>query len=101
MITNRTMAPCADFYDSIQDGVEAAIERVHQARAEALFLGLRMMQGVDLKRHRLQFGADVRESHEAELARFSEAGLIEYDGDMIKLTRSGTLLSNEVFSAFV
>lgn len=81
------------------------VERIElskqQARAEALFLGLRMMQGVDLKLHRLQFGSDVRESHEAELARFHEAGLIEYAGDLIKLTRSGTLLSNEVFSAFV
>lgn len=81
------------------------VERVEltndQARAEALFLGLRMMQGVDLKRHELQFGADVRDSHQAELARFREAGLIEYDGDLLKLTRSGTLLSNEVFSAFV
>ncbi|MCA1575330.1 MAG: radical SAM family heme chaperone HemW [Acidobacteria bacterium] len=89
----------------IQKDASPVVERIelskHQARAEALFLGLRMMQGVDLKRHQLQFGADPWDSHEAELARFREAGLIEYDGDLIKLTRSGTLLSNEVFSAFV
>jgi len=89
----------------IQRDASPVVERIklskHQARAEALFLGLRMMQGVDLKRHQLQFGADPWDSHEAELARFREAGLIEYDGDLIKLTRSGTLLSNEVFSAFV
>ncbi len=89
----------------IQRDASPVVERIklskHQARAEALFLGLRMMQGVDLKRHQLQFGADPRDSHKAELARFREAGLIEYDGDLIKLTRSGTLLSNEVFSAFV
>ncbi len=89
----------------IQRDASPVVERIklskHQARAEALFLGLRMMQGVDLKRHQLQFGADPPDSHEAELVRFREAGLIEYDGDLIKLTRSGTLLSNEVFSAFV
>ena len=89
----------------IQRDASPVVERIelskHQERAEALFLGLRMMQGVDLKRHQLQFGADPWDSHEAELARFREAGLIEYDGDLIKLTRSGTLLSNEVFSAFV
>ena len=33
--TNRTMAPCTDFYDSIQDGVEAGIKAVHQGRADA------------------------------------------------------------------
>ncbi len=95
----------ARYVDLIQKDGSPVVDRIelskHQVRAEALFLGLRMMQGVDLRQHHLQFGADVRESHEAELARFSEAGLIEYDGDLIKLTRSGTLLSNEVFSAFV
>jgi oxygen-independent coproporphyrinogen-3 oxidase len=95
----------AQYTDLIQRDASPVVERIeltkHQARAEALFLGLRMMQGVDLKQHTLQFGTDVRDSHEAELARFREAGLIEYDGDLIKLTRSGTLLSNEVFSAFV
>ncbi len=95
----------ARYTNLIQREDSPVVERIelskHQARAEALFLGLRMMQGVDLKRHHLQFGADVRDSHEAELARFREAGLIEYDGDLVKLTRSGTLLSNEVFSAFV
>jgi oxygen-independent coproporphyrinogen-3 oxidase len=95
----------ARYTDLIQRDASPVVERVelskHQARAEALFLGLRMMQGVDLKRHHLQFGADIRDSHQAELARFREAGLIEYDGDLLKLTRAGTLLSNEVFAAFV
>jgi oxygen-independent coproporphyrinogen III oxidase len=95
----------ARYVELIQSDASPVVERIElsrdQARAEALFLGLRMMQGVDLQQHHLQFGADVRESHEAELARFCEAGLIEYDGDLIKLTRSGTLLSNEVFAAFV
>jgi oxygen-independent coproporphyrinogen-3 oxidase len=95
----------ARYTDLIQRDASPVVERIelseHQARGEALFLGLRLMQGVDLKQHQLHFGADVRDSHAAELARFCEAGLIEYDGDLLKLTRSGTLLSNEVFSAFV
>jgi len=95
----------ARYTDLIQRDASPVVERIQlnmdQARAEALFLGLRMMQGVDLKHHQSQFGSDPRESHEADLARFQEAGLIELDGDLIKLTRSGTLLSNEVFSAFV
>jgi coproporphyrinogen III oxidase-like Fe-S oxidoreductase len=59
------------------------------------------MRGIDLKRHHLQFGADIRDTHRMELTRFHDAGLIEYDGNLLKLTRSGMLLSNEVFSAFV
>lgn len=71
------------------------------AGTEALFLGLRLTRGVDLGEHRARFGADVRASHADDLARFAEAGLVEFDGDRLRLTRGGALLSNEVFAAFV
>jgi len=61
-------------------------------RSESLFLGLRLMKGVN---------RDLCKDYEPDLERFREAGLLEFDGDYIKLTRSGALLSNEVFSAFV
>lgn len=63
-----------------------------ELRSEALFLGLRMMRGVS---------RDLCRDYETDLKRFREAGLLELDGDYIKLTRNGALLSNEVFSAFV
>lgn len=72
-----------------------------EARAEAVFLGLRMMRGVSLRKYQELFGADLREGHGDDLDRFREAGLIESDGDLLRLTRSGALLSNEVFAAFV
>ncbi len=72
-----------------------------QVQAEALFLGLRMMNGVDLSRYESRFGSDVRATYEADLDRFQEAGLIECEGGLLRLTRPGALLSNEVFSAFV
>lgn len=61
-------------------------------RAESLFLGLRLMRGVS---------RDLCKDYETDLERFREAGLLELDGDCLRLTRSGALLSNEVFSAFV
>jgi oxygen-independent coproporphyrinogen-3 oxidase len=70
-------------------------------QAEAVFLGLRMMQGFSFTEYREVFGADLREKHENDLTRFREAGLIECSGDLLKLTRAGALLSNEVFSAFI
>lgn len=72
-----------------------------EARAEAVFLGMRMMRGISVRTYQKLFGANLRETHERDLKRFREAGLIEFDGDLIKLTRSGALLSNEVFTAFV
>ena len=70
-------------------------------RAEALFLGMRLMRGVDVRRYQESFGVDLREQHGADLDRFYKAGLLEFEGDLIRLTRSGALLSNEVFAAFV
>ncbi|HEU4768952.1 MAG TPA: radical SAM family heme chaperone HemW [Pyrinomonadaceae bacterium] len=70
-------------------------------RAEALFLGMRMMRGVDLREYRELFGIDLRAEHRDELDRFREAGLLEFDGDLVRLTRNGALMSNEVFAAFV
>jgi oxygen-independent coproporphyrinogen-3 oxidase len=70
-------------------------------QAEAVFLGLRMMQGLSMKEYSRMFGADLGAQHEDDLVRFREAGLLEFDGDLLKLTRAGALLSNEVFSAFV
>ena len=70
-------------------------------QAEAMFLGLRMMHGFSFAEYQQTFGADLRAQHETDLARFREAGLIECNGDLLKLTRAGALLSNEVFAAFI
>ena len=72
-----------------------------ERQAEAVFLGLRMMQGLSLKEYSRMFGTELGAQHEDDLARFREAGLIECSGDLLKLTRAGALLSNEVFAAFV
>jgi coproporphyrinogen III oxidase-like Fe-S oxidoreductase len=56
---------------------------------------------VDVRRYQQSFGIDLREQHAADLDRFHKAGLLEFDGDLIRLTRTGALLSNEVFAAFV
>ena len=69
-------------------------------RAEALFLGLRLMRGVHLQQYRESFGVDLVAEHATELERFQTAGLVELN-EYLKLTRNGALLSNEVFSAFV
>ncbi|HZI19060.1 MAG TPA: radical SAM family heme chaperone HemW [Pyrinomonadaceae bacterium] len=73
-----------------------------EASAESLFLGLRLLdRGVNLAEHRARFRRDVRAEHGEDLRRFAEAGLLELDGDTLRLTPHGALLSNEVFSAFV
>jgi len=89
----------------IEAGQSPIIESINltkeEAQAEAVFLGLRLMRGISVQDYWEVFGADLLEQHEQDLARFREAKLLEFDGDLIRLTRSGALLSNEVFGAFV
>ena len=93
------------YVEMVESGASPVVEEQQlspiDVRAEAVFLGMRMMQGVDLRRYRESFGVDLREEHADDLDRFCKAGLVELDGDLIRLTRTGALLSNEVFAAFV
>ena len=93
------------YVETIESGVSPIVEEQQlsktDVRAEAVFLGMRLMQGVDLRRYRESFGVDLRDEHGEDLDRFCEAGLVEFDGDLVRLTRTGALLSNEVFAAFV
>lgn len=89
----------------VTSGSSPIVETVNlspvEIQAEAMFLGLRMMSGINANQYRDSFGIDVHDRYRDQFARFHEAGLIEWDGDFVRLTRSGALLSNEVFSAFV
>jgi putative oxygen-independent coproporphyrinogen III oxidase len=69
--------------------------------AEALFMGLRLREGIKLSEFRLEYGVDVIERYGHELPRLRDAGLIELGGGCLALTATGRLLSNEVFVSFV
>jgi len=93
----------SQYVRSIEDQQSPVVERTdlsdEDARSESIFLGLRLMRGVDLQSHRARFGMDLRQEHSGELDRLEEAGLIRTDRDVLKLTMRGALLSNEVFAA--
>lgn len=68
---------------------------------EALFLGLRRTEGIELQAFHGRHDLDVLGEFGEGLDPMIEAGLVEIDGDTLRLTRRGLLLSNEVFTAFV
>ena len=93
------------YVETIESGLSPVVEEQQlsqtEVRAEALFLGMRLMRGIDMHAFRESFGVDLRDEYAADLDRFCKAGLVEFEGDLIRLTRNGALLSNEVFAAFV
>ena len=70
-------------------------------QSEAIFLQLRLREGVDLPGHESRFGVDVLKRYEPELERLFEAGLIEIADSCLRITRAGKVLANEVFAAFI
>ena len=68
---------------------------------EALFLGLRVAEGIDLAAVRKRYGLDPEVRFAAAWERGTAAGLIEREGTSIRLTRAGRVRSNELFAELV
>jgi putative oxygen-independent coproporphyrinogen III oxidase len=92
--------------DSLEQYVAgAALNRTEVSRQAALeesfFLGLRLNEGVDLAKMRDEFGTFVVTPLRDLLVDLAGASVIEWEGDRLRLTRRGRLLSNEVFERFL
>lgn len=70
-------------------------------QSEAIFLRLRLRDGVDLEAHRTAFGVTIATKYRDEIDRLREAGLIEMDESRLRISRAGKVLANEVFAAFI
>jgi putative oxygen-independent coproporphyrinogen III oxidase len=64
---------------------------------EALFTGLRLVEGVDLEALRIRYGEDFALPDDDCLSALAGSGLLVRDASRLRLTRRGWLLSNEVF----
>jgi len=71
------------------------------ALEETFFLGLRLTRGVNLERVSVEFGAPAGASFEPVILEMVQAGLMEQQRSVIRLTPRGRLLSNEVFERFI
>ena len=68
---------------------------------EALFMGLRLTEGIATDLYRVRFGQDVWTRYGEALLPAVEAGLVVHEIGRIRLTRRGMLLANEVMQVFV
>ncbi len=68
---------------------------------EAWFLGLRLNAGVRVAALEQEFGSAMVAPAMNVTARLAEDGLLAFDGETVRLTARGRLLSNEVFQQFL
>jgi len=72
-----------------------------EAMAEFMFLGLRLLEGVDKEEFVRQFGRELEEAFPKVVGKFCERGLLQEQGTMLRLTSKGLLLANLVMQEFV
>jgi coproporphyrinogen III oxidase-like Fe-S oxidoreductase len=68
---------------------------------ETFFLGLRLTRGVDLAAVAAEFGEKAVAGFSETIREVVEAGLLSREGERLRLTARGRLLSNEVFERFI
>ena len=68
---------------------------------EALFTGLRLVEGIDLDDFAARYGVNVWEKYGEALQPFVDAGWLVRDAERLRLTRAGMLMANEVMGVFV
>ncbi len=66
----------------------------HMALEEEVFLGLRLLDGINLSRIEAQYGVNLR----GRLPRLLEAGAVAVEGDILRLLPARLAVSNEVFA---
>ncbi len=94
----REMAGPLTILSSEKDLPETVLVGVEDAFEESLFLGLRMNEGIDLAALQRMFGGGRIQSVMPSLIEVCEAGLLNMDGERVRLTARGRMASNEVFS---
>ncbi len=101
----RNVSATEDYVRRIASGSDVVSERRVLTPAsmveEALFMGLRLSDGVDLAAIDARYGVETWERYGAALEPHLAAGLVHREGSRLQLTRQGMLLSHEVMAVFV
>jgi oxygen-independent coproporphyrinogen-3 oxidase len=88
-------------YLTSREPVETAWLTPERQHEEAWFLGLRLNAGVEVAALQQEFGRTTVAPALEVVSRLAEDGLLAFDGQTIRLTPQGQLLSNDVFQEFL
>ena len=101
----KNRSSTTEYISAVEAGGQLSAERhvlpPQEQVEDALFTGLRLSRGVDLKLIESRYGVRVWERYGNDLQPFVDEGLLIYDGAALKLTRAGMLLAHEVMAVFI
>ena len=102
----RTVSGTTDYIDRVNGGQDTRLDRralgAEEQVEEALFMGLRLTDGLDLDHVHRRYGIDIWACYGQDLYPYVSAGLLIHEpGRRLALTRDGMLLANDVMSVFI
>jgi len=102
----RNLSATAEYVERAEAGRSVRVDErtlsTEERLEEALFMGLRLTEGIDLDAMRRRHGVDVTGRYGDELSRFVDLGLLVHDpGRRLALTREGMLVANEIMVVFI
>lgn len=81
--------------------IESKLLSQEEKIEEEMFLGLRLMDGINLKAISNKYGVNVEALYDEALSKMIAAGDLKRTGDQIHLTSQGLLMANDVFEQFL
>ena len=69
--------------------------------SETMFLGLRLLDGLNLAEASTLVGVDLAKKFQTQIQECIQLGLLEQDGDCLKLTEQTYLVANQAFTRFL
>jgi putative oxygen-independent coproporphyrinogen III oxidase len=101
----RNISSTTEYIETIVAGASTSVDRRQLTAAErlgdAMFTGLRLVDGIDTNAIQTRYGVDVWRRFGADLEPFVEAGCLRREGSRLHLTRQGMLIAHEVMTVFV
>jgi putative oxygen-independent coproporphyrinogen III oxidase len=101
----KNLSSTTEYIAAVASGRPVAVERrvliAREALEEALITGLRLTRGLDVNTVKARYGVDVWDIYRRQLEQFLEAGVLIYDGRLLRLSRAGMLLANEIMAKFL
>ena len=93
------------YAEKVEAGLDLSVESetldADGSLGETLMLGLRLRDGLPLRRIRDRFGVEPLETFAPQIKNLNERGLLALRGDTLRLTHRGLLLANDALSAFL
>ncbi len=84
-------------------GPVAGQERISPelAASETMFLGLRLLDGLNLSSASARLGLDLAAKYQPEIDELLALGLLERQGSLLRLSQRAYLIANQVFTRFL